>query len=72
MFGRLGDNGHKREDLRETLNVERRSPERSLVNNHHQEILPGKIMVVDLREALDVLNRREDELAVVCHNSPFS
>ena len=36
------------------------------------ERLPRNISVGDLRDALDVLNRRKDELAVGCHNSPFS
>ena len=42
------------------------------VNNQHQERLLGNIRVVDLREALDVLNRRKDELTTGYHSSPFS
>ena len=35
-------------------------------------MLPGNLRVVNLREALDVLNRREDELAVGYHSLSFS
>ena len=71
VFDSVGRNGGRREDLRDRLNVRRRSLKCALVNNQQQDRLPRNIRVADLREALNVLNRQEDELVARYHNSPF-
>ena len=66
VFDRLGCNGKQRENLRDRLNARKRARERALVNN--QGRLPVKLKIAYLREAVDVLNRREDELATGYRN----
>ena len=58
--------------MRNRLNTQTRSPKRASVNNQQQKRLPRNIKVITLKEALAMLNKREDELAAGYHNLTFS